>query len=64
MAKNREKGNKRDETEIPATTTFFGEIGEVNQNPRTDRRTQNALDETGKDKPANFLSDDNWSEKP
>lgn len=63
MAKNREKGNKPDKAEIPATTMFFGEIGEVNQKPGTERRTENALEETGKDKPANFLSDDNWSEK-
>lgn len=64
MPDKRVKGDQRKgkETEIPAHTTFFGEIGEVDT-PRSKRRMGNALEETGRDDPANFVSDDNWSEK-
>jgi len=51
---NGEKHNTK-RTEIPATTTFYGEIGELTQGPSSERRTPNPHEDI-ENAPADFES--------
>ncbi len=48
---------------IPPRAMFYGEIGEKDRPRDTSEYTDNALQETGKDVPANYMTDNNGEEE-